>query len=50
MVIEALIILLTLIVLAAVVKTIFALPWYLAIPSVVVLLILYDGIVKDKVR
>jgi hypothetical protein len=47
MVIEILVMFLALIALAAVIKTVFILPWYLAVPAVVVLLILYDGITAE---
>lgn len=50
MVTEVIIIFLALIALAAVIKTVFILPWYLAVPAVVVLLIFYDGIAKEEGR
>lgn len=50
MVIEVLIIFLALIALVAVIKSVFFIPWYLAVPAVLVLLIFYDGIAKEERR
>jgi hypothetical protein len=47
MVVEVLIIFLAFIALAAAIKSIFFIPWYLVVPAVVVLLVLYNGIILE---